>query len=151
MPQELVKNRVLQNCIITVDLHDYEPEVKSRFFNIKDGLYMGLMLKEKEFKSFLLEFDWEVYRNKPVAIGCSEDTIIPTWAYMSVAEKLCGIASEIDFTSTELLDTQLWINNIEQTDFSHLTGQKVVVRQSTKIAPQLYVTITKKLKPLVKR
>lgn len=150
MTQELFTKKVALNVIITVDLADYEPESKSLFFDMKDGLVMGMLLKEKDFRDFLAGVDWEIYRNKPVAIGCTTDAIIPMWAYMSVAEKLCGIASQMDYTTAEMLDLQLWKQNIEVADFSHLAGQKAVVRQSQKIAPPLYVAITDKLKSLVK-
>lgn len=150
MARDSLLDNVKRSGIITVDLTDYEPEVKSVSFDIKNGLVMGLILKEKEFRTFLSETDWEIYRNKPVAIECTADTIIPTWAYMSIAEKLCGISTQMDYTTPELLDISLWKKQIETCDFSHLEGQKVVVRQSQKIAPQLYVAITGKLKPLVK-
>lgn len=150
MAEGVLLNKIETNGIITVDLLDYEPETKSLFFDIKEGLFMGLMLKEKEFRDFLAGFDWEIYRNKPVAIGCTADAIIPLWAYMSIAEKLSDMASQMDYTTAEILDLQLWKQRIEMADFSHLAGHKVVVRQSQKIAPSLYVAITNKLKPLVK-
>ncbi|WP_236974072.1 DUF2480 family protein [Membranihabitans maritimus] len=150
MTGKTISNKVERSGIIPVNLQDYEPEIKSIFFDIKEGLYMGLMLKEKEFKAFLAEVNWEKYRNMPVAIGCSTDAIIPSWAYMSIAEKLCGIATQIDYTSPGQLDLRLWKERIETTDFNHLEGQKVVVRQNQNIEPQLYLAITNKLKPLVK-
>lgn len=143
-------NKIAENGIVTVDLTDFEPETKSLFFDIKEGLYMGLVLKEAEFRTFLAETDWEAYRNKPVAIGCTANAIIPTWAYMAVAEKLSDVAEQIDYTSSELLNLRLWKERIETTNFNHLVAKKVVVRQSQKVPPLLYVVITDKLKPLVK-
>ncbi|TNE79944.1 MAG: DUF2480 family protein [Bacteroidetes bacterium] len=144
------RNKVEANGIVTVDLLDYRPTEMAVVFDIKEGLYMGLIVKEKEFRSFLSEHDWEQYQGKPVAILCSVDSIIPTWAYMAVAEKLSDVASHIEFTSPELMDIRLWTELIMQADFESLRGQKVVVRQSSKLAPQLYVAITQVLKPLVK-
>ncbi|WMI64819.1 DUF2480 family protein [Aestuariibaculum sp. YM273] len=150
MEEDIFKNKVRSNGIVTVDLEDYRPLDKSLFFDIKDGLYMEMLLKEKEFKAFLSEVDWKIYKNKPVAIGCTSEAIVPTWAYMLVAEKLSEVASIIDFGTTEQLDIMLWKQNILSEDFTHLTNQKVVIRQSQHVPAELYIAITNKLKPLVK-
>lgn len=136
--------------IVAIDLRDYQPEVKSVLFDFTPGLFQGLMLREKEFRAFLAEMDFEAFRNKPVAIGCSSEAIIPSWAYLSVAEKFVGVASRIAYSTQEQLDIQLWVEEIEKADFSGFKDKKVVVRQVSGIAPELYVAITLQLKPLVK-
>lgn len=150
MSEEIFVNKVQNNGIVTVDLEDYKPLDKSLFFDIKEGLYMEMLLKEKEFKAFLSEVDWENYKNKPVAIGCTSDAIVPTWAYMLIAEKLSEVTSIIDFGTSEYLDILFWKQNILSEDFNHLNNQKVVVRQSQNIPPDLYIAVIKKIKPMVK-
>jgi hypothetical protein len=142
-------NKVDASGILSVDLKDYQPREKVVFFDISPHLHMGLMLKEKEFRASLENTDWEQFRGKAVAIGCSTDAIIPTWAYMMLADKLQGIAACADYTTPENLALQLWKDNIRSADFSQLHDQKVAVKAG-QTEPSLYITITDKLKPLVK-
>ena len=135
--------------IFVLDLLDYRPVEPSILFDIKMGLTHGTILVEREFRSFLAGTDWEIYKDKPVAIQCTEDAVVPQWAYMSVTEKLQGIASDIAFAEPETMDVQLWSACITSADFSRFKGQKVVVRQDQLIPPELYVVATCKLKPLV--
>lgn len=149
MAKELPVEGGIKSNIITIDLLDYRPKAKSLFFDLKEGLFMEMILKEKEFRHFLSEINWELFRDQAVAIGCSSEAIIPFWAYMSVADKLSGIASIINYSTPEALDEYVWKKNIEQTDFSFLQGEKVVVRQSIHVPPSLYIAITQQLKPFV--
>ncbi|MCK7554121.1 DUF2480 family protein [Chitinophaga sedimenti] len=105
-------NKVDASGILSVDLKDYRPQQTIVFFDISPHLHMGLMLKEKEFRASLENTDWEQFRDKAVAVGCSTDAIIPTWAYMMLADKLQGIAACTDYTTPENLALQLWKNNI---------------------------------------
>lgn len=144
-------NKVEASGIQTVDLIDFEPTQKSLFIDIKDYLYQGMIIREKEFKAALAETNWEQYRNRPVAIGCTEeDSIIPTWVYMSLSSQLNGIATHIDYCQPEELDLKIWNSNIERADFDHLKDKKVVARARADMHPSLYFLITQKLKPIVK-
>ncbi|UZR96848.1 DUF2480 family protein [Chondrinema litorale] len=143
-------NKVEQSGIITIDLIDFAPKEKSVFLDIKEFLYQGLIVKEKEFKEQVSNTDWNKYKDKVVAVGCSENVIIPTWVFMMLASRLEEIDCRYDFNSTEALDIMLWKENIEQANFDDLAGKKVVIRARTGIAPILYMKITEKLKPIVK-
>lgn len=142
-------NKVEKSGIITIDILDFRPSEKVTFLDMKQFLFMELIVKEKEFKEALEQYDWGQFRNKPVAIGCSVDTIVPTWTYMILAKYLESIASTIDYCSPEAFEMQIWKNNIIQKDFSYLKNEKVVVRARIDIDPSLYIIITEKLKPLV--
>lgn len=142
-------NKVLSSGIITVDLIDYAPKEKSIFLDLKGFLYQGLIIKEKEFKETLAYFNWEKFRNKAVAIGCSEDTIIPPWVYMMISTKLAEVNCRFEFCNTNELDLRLWKENIEAADFSELKNKKVVVRSRTGMNPSLFISMTEKLNPIV--
>lgn len=148
MENKLV-NKVERSGIITVDILDLKPTEKAVFLDLKQFLFMEMIVKEKEFKEALEQFSWEQFRDKPVAIGCSVDTIIPSWAYMMLVKYLEGVTSALDYCSIEDLEIQLWKTNILKENFSHLKNEKVVVRARADIAPSLYIIMTEKLKPLV--
>ncbi len=143
-------NKVEKSGIVTVDLMDFAPKQEVMFFDIKNHLYMEMIIKEVEFRKSIESVDWDSFRNKLVAIGCSIDAIIPTWVYMLIADKLHGIAHFADYSSENELKLQIWKRNIINADFSHLIDQKVVVRASSTHDPSLYMLVTDKLKPIVK-
>ena len=90
---EQIINKVAQSGLITFNLEDYYDKNERVVFDIKECLYMGLILREKDFREFVKTNNWEQYRDKNLAITCSADAIVPTWAYMLIASKLSGIAN----------------------------------------------------------
>ena len=78
-------NRVAASGLITINLEDFFPKEEVVVFDLKDYLFMELMLKEKDFRAALKEHDWEQYKNKHLVVYCSTDAIIPVWAFMLVA------------------------------------------------------------------
>ena len=83
-PQDQIINKVANSSLITFDLEDYFVPGERVLLDIKDQLFEGLILKEKDFRDFIKN-RWEEYQNKFVAIHCSVDAIVPTWAYMFLA------------------------------------------------------------------
>ncbi len=81
-------NRVEQSGIITLDLETMIPDIEVDSIDIKDQLFHGLMLREKDFRAWIKENDWSIYNNKVIALYCSADAIVPTWAYMLVSTAL---------------------------------------------------------------
>src|SRR4051812_45309787 len=92
---EAIINKVANSGLVTLDLEKYLPVGEMSNFDLKDYLFMGLILKEKDFREALKNLDWSVYQDKNVAIICSADAIIPVWAYMLVATYLEPVAKEI--------------------------------------------------------
>ena len=88
---EVFVNKVAASGIVTLDLEKYMPGPVETF-DLKDHLFMGLILKEKDFREALKSADWSPYQGKNVAITCSVDAIIPVWAYMLVATYLQPVA-----------------------------------------------------------
>ena len=95
-----IVNKVASSGLITLNLEDYLPKDETAVFDLKDHLFMGLILKEKDFREALKNLDWSFYRDKNVAITCSADAVIPMWAYMLVTTHLQPVAKNI-FTGTE--------------------------------------------------
>jgi hypothetical protein len=145
-------NKVAESGIISLDLEAYFPTSKCMVFDLKDHLFMGLILKEKDFRAALLATDWEQFKNADVAITCSADAIIPMWANMLVASSLQPFAKTIVFGNEEQLKEQLLLNNIASINGSEYQDQRVVVKGcgDIHIPESAYVAITKILRPFVK-
>jgi len=111
--EEVFVNKVANSGLITLNLEDYFPDGERKFIDIKDVLFMGMVLKEKDFRDWVKAHDWSVYQDVYVAIGCSADAIVPTWAYMLMATKLSGIAKEVVFGDLPALEAVLWRKSLE--------------------------------------
>lgn len=148
---EEIINKVASSGLVSFDLEDYYHPGERVVFDIKDNLFMGLMLKEKDFREFLKTNDWSQYSGKNVAIICSEDAIVPTWAYMLLAIQLEPYANAFVFGDLAILEQKLFSEAIQKIDFEAFRGAKVVVKGCSKVAvpTATYVEITKILKPIV--
>jgi hypothetical protein len=145
-------NKVAASGILTLDLEKYLPAGDTAIFDLKDHLFMGLILKEKDFREALKNLDWSQYQDKYVTITCSVDAIIPVWAYMLVSTYLQPVAKEV-YTGTEAeLQKHLFLKNIASIDVAEFADQRVVIKGCGDVAiePFAYAEITKRLRPVVK-
>ena len=150
--EDVIINKVAQSGLITVDIENYFPTEKTVFFDLKNYLFMDLILKEKEYREALKNVNWEEFEGKNVAIGCTTDAIIPLWAYMLAVSYLREFAADIVFgDETQLTDTLL-LKNIRNIDAKEFEGKRVVVKGcgDKKIPESAYVEITKILYPVAK-
>lgn len=145
-------NKVAESGLITIDLEKYSPVGETAVFDLKDYLFMGLILKEKDFREALKIADWSVYAGKNVALTCSADAIIPVWAWMLAVTYLQPVAKEIIMGDEKELHRHLFLKNIDAIDINDFTDQRVVIKGcgETPIADYVYMEITKKLRPVVK-
>jgi hypothetical protein len=149
---EELRNKVAESGLITLDLEAFIPKNELVLFDLKNFLYMELILKEKEFRAMLDQDQWNQYQNKWVVITCSVDAIIPMWAYMLVVSKLVGVASDIHVGDETAAQKNAIIENISKLDASKYLDKRVVVKGcgDKEIAAYAYVEISKKLMPVVK-
>lgn len=149
---EPIVNKVAQSGLVTIDLEEYYDDSKRASLDIKDWLFMGLMLKEKEFREHVKTHDWSQYKDCHVAVFCSSDAIVPTWAYMLVANQLGGIARSVFFGQPENLEVKLYIQAIDKLDMEAYRDQRVVVKGCSKhpVPVNAYVHLTEKLTPVVR-
>lgn len=145
-------NKVAESGLITLDLEQYYPKASTAVFDLKDHLFMGLILKEKEFRETLKSHDWESYRNKNVAITCSADAIIPVWAYMLVTSYLQPVAAEIVLGDEKELHRQIFLKNLSSIDGTDFADKRVVIKGcgETPIGDFAYAEATKLLLPHAK-
>jgi len=150
--QENIVNKVAASGLITLNLeHYYHPGARV-VYDIKENLFHGLMLREKDFREFIKVHDWSVYTGKNVAVICSADAIVPTWAYMLLAIKLKPYANEIVFGGLDVLETVLFTKAMAKIDLSAFQDQRVVIKGCGDLDIPLtaYVEITSLLMPVVK-
>lgn len=149
---DAIINKVAESGLITLDLETLYPTQEVAPFDIKNFLFMGMILKEKEFRAALSNQNWDEYKNKHVAIFCSADAIIPMWAYMLVATNLSIINATALFGTPDEARNQLFSKNIEALNPNEFIDQRVVVKGCGDriIGEFAYVQITTKLAPIVK-
>ena len=150
--QDPIVNKVAESGIITLNLEEYYPKGEIVTFDLKDFLFMGLILKEKDFRAALLTQDWQQYQDKNVAINCSADAIIPVWAYMLVASYLQPIADKVVFGNEKELIQQAILQNISGIHAEKFLDKRIVVKGcgDLDIPDAAYVAITGKLRPFAK-
>ena len=117
--------------------------------DIRDQLYEGLILREKPFREFIKSHDWSQYRDKFVAITCSADAIIPTWAYMLLTSVLEPFARLIVFGELDDLETKIFFGLLDRIDWQQYNDAKVVIKGCSKVAvpTAAYVEATRRLRP----
>lgn len=150
--QENIVNKVAQSGLVSFDLADLFPSGERVIYDIKENLFHGLMLKEKDFRAFVKENDWQAYQGKNVAIICSSDAIVPTWAYMLIAAKLTGVANYFVFGDLEILETSLYLAAIEKINTKQFEDQRLVIKGCGEIPipTSAFIALTAKLLPVVK-
>jgi Protein of unknown function (DUF2480) len=149
---EVFVNKVAESGIVTINLEDYYPKTEVVVFDMKDHLFMGLILKEKDFREALKTLDTTIYENKIVALTCSADAIIPMWAYMLVASLLQPIGTEIIFGTASYAKENILLRNIEALDTTAFNEARIVIKGcgEVPIGEVAYIAITKKLRPVAK-
>ena len=150
--QEGFVNKVAASGLITFNLEEYLAKGDRVLYDIKDNLFHGLMLKEKDFRAFVKDHDWQQYAGKNIAIYCSADAIVPTWAYMLLANRMKAYANEVVFGSLDFLEGVLFSKALAKVDLSEFIDQRVVVKGcgEVEIPISAYVEITTLLTPVVK-
>jgi hypothetical protein len=145
-------NKVAESGLITIDLENWYPKGEIVVFDLKDYLFMGMIVKEKEFRDTLKNTDWEVYRNKMVSIICSVDAIIPSWAFMLVASCLQPVCKELALATPEEMRKQVFLRNIQSINSVDYKDQRVIVKGcgDTPIGDFAYLEITRILRPVVR-
>lgn len=147
---EALINRVVNSGIITINLEQYYPSSVIIQFDLKDYLYMELILKEKDFRQALKEIDWDAYSDKVLLIHCSNDAIIPLWAYMLVASYAEGSAKETYVGDQEGYLNHHFQNVIKNLDLTSYTDKRIVIKgcSNMPVPAGAYQSLTRRLKPI---
>jgi hypothetical protein len=149
---EIVLNKVAESGLITIDLAQYYPGEEIKTFDLKDFLFRGLIIKEKEFREALKNVDWKQYSNANVAVTCSADAIIPVWAYMLVATYLQPVSNTVVLGEKSKLIEILLLQNISKINKEEFQNKRIVIKGcgGLPIPDSAYLQITSVLLPHVK-
>ncbi len=149
--QDEIINKVAQSSLITIDLEEWRDNTPTMIYDLKNNLFQELILKEKDFREFLKNHDWSIYKDKNIAIICSADAIVPTWAYMLLAVHLESVANYFVFGTLEDLEKSIFQNKLQNIDLEQFKDKKIVIKGcgSVPIPTYAYVELTRLLRPHV--
>jgi len=147
-----IVNKVAQSALKTFNLEEYYPEGDRYMIDIKDWLFEGIILKEKEFRANLKEHDWSIYKDAYVALHCSSEAIVPGWAYLLITSYLQPVARKIVFGDLEFLNASLYQEVLSDVDISDYEDKPVIIKGcSHKPVPEnAYLLALQKLQPVAR-
>ncbi|XCF06756.1 DUF2480 family protein [Tamlana crocina] len=151
MADEII-NRVANSKLVTVNLEDYYPKGQRVLFDIKDWLFEGFVLREKDFRNQVNEHDWSQYQDSYVALTCTSDAIIPGWAYMLISIQLEPYAKKVVIGNLEQLETSIYQDIIQNLDVSEFEGKPLIIKGCSKkpVPENAYIMLATKLKSVAK-
>lgn len=151
MDKEII-NKVAQSGIITIDLETFYPKGERVLFDIKNLLFEELILREKDIREYVKTNDWTTYKDKYVALTCSVDAVVPTWAYMLLTAYLEPFAKKIVFGNLETLETILYQEIFNTLDLTDYKNARIVIKGcgNLPVPKAAYVQLTTILRPIAK-
>ena len=151
MKEEIV-NRVANSKLKTFDLEEIYPKEKRVLFDVKNWLFQELILKETDFRTSVKNHDWSQYKNSFVAITCSVDAIIPSWAFMLVASEITPFANKVVIGNLELLETVIYQELLSFVDFKEYANAPVIIKGCAEkpIPASAYAFLIEKLQPIAR-
>lgn len=144
-------NKVATAGIEQVDLADFIEKAAPVGIDLKGLLWNELVLREKNFRDWLKQHDWNQYAGKHVYIYCSNDAIVPAWAYMLITAHLQN-AQSLTFGDIEEVKETLFFENLKNWNVEGLADRIVMVKGCSSIPNpnKAYVVLTERLLPVVK-
>lgn len=151
MSEEII-NKVAQSGLLTLDLEDYYPREEIVVFDLKPLLFREMILKEKEFRAALQAIEWSAYRDKILAVTCTTDAIIPSWAYMLIAVQARPFARQIVLGDRQMALQQSFLANLQSIDSTLFADKRVIVKGcgDLPVGAFAYLEISRILQPVVK-
>ena len=147
-----IRNKVAESGLINFDLTDLVPKGVRKGLDLKDFLFMEMILREKDFREKVAAIDVEEYRDAYIYIYNSADAIVPLWAYFLITARLTDVAKKIVFGNREDLEVILMHNAVKNYDFEEMRGKRVLVKgcSDKEIPENAYIELVEQLKPIVK-
>ncbi|MBF2707179.1 DUF2480 family protein [Flavobacterium soyangense] len=149
---EEIVNKVANSALEVFDLEDYYPKGIRAQIDISRWLLEGLLLKEKDFRESLKNYDWSQYQDQYVAINCSTDAIFPAWATILIAVQLAPFAKKIVNGTIEDLDSSLYEEILSKIDYSAYENKSVIIKGCSKkpVPMRAYILAAHYLQPFAR-
>lgn len=149
---EVIVNKVAESGLVEINLEQYYPKEQMLNLDLKEYLFMGMIIKEKDFRESLKQKDWSEYKDKLVAVSCSADAIIPMWAYMLLASYLQPFAKDIYFGDLQSFHKSEFLKNINKISIDEFRNKRIVVKGcgDLDVGEFAYLEIAKILRPVAK-
>lgn len=147
-----IVNRVAKSSLITFNLEDYYHLGERVIYDIRQNLFQDLILKEKDFRDFVKAHNWQEYDGKNVAITCTADAVIPTWAYMLLVTAIEPFANMVIYGNLEVLESALFQQALNSINLEQFKDQRVVIKgcSNVEVPVSSYVEIARLLQPIAK-
>lgn len=151
MADEIV-NRVKESGVISMDLGEFKPNLPLVEIDIAEQLWQQMVLREKDFRSWVKEHVWEQYQGKAVYVHCSVDAIIPTWAYMLIGSRLTLLPVPFVIGKRSDLEKELIRKKIDSLDTTPFTDGRIIIKGCSDLSDPAYAMteLVKKLQPVAK-
>jgi len=148
--QDEIINRVANSKLVTINLEDYYPQGKRILFDIKDWLFEGFVLREKDFRDQVKQFNWSQFKDNYVALTCSSDAITPAWAFILLSIHLEPFSKKTVIGNLELLETSIYQDVLNTLDISEFTNKPIIIKGCAKkpVPQNAYIMLANKLKPI---
>jgi len=149
---EPIVNRVANSALITLDLEEYYHTGERIVYDIRQNLFQDLILKEKDFRAFVKVHNWQQYDGKNVALTCTTDAVIPTWAYMLLATTISPYANLVVYGDLAALEQALFQQALAKINLQQFEDQRVVIKGCSKVEVPVfaYVEIIRLLQPITR-
>ncbi|HLV41372.1 MAG TPA: DUF2480 family protein [Brumimicrobium sp.] len=147
-----IVNKIQQSGLIQLDLAEYKPKETIETIDLKENLWQGLALKEKDFREFVKTNEWTKYDGKVVGVFCSTDAIVPTWAYMLVISRLQDEGVTAFVGDKEEVEKQLILSNISAIDLEKYNDGRLIIKGCSDVAHPAFAMseLVKRLQPVAK-
>lgn len=126
--EQPIENKIVKSGLIILEMSRFIVDAEIHTIDIADKLWEGIALKEKDFRQYISETDWEIYRDQYVAVFCSADAIIPNWAYMLIASALTPFTQNVYFGTKQQYASALVLERIETIDLDEFRDQRVMIK-----------------------
>ena len=128
-----IVNKVASSGLVLLELETLLPDFEIFPLDIAPQLWQGMVLREKDFRAWVKEFDWSTYTGKHVAVHCSADAIIQHWAWMLLASALAPHAAAVHFGIPESWINAHVLRSIETLDVTPYQDARVIVKGCGKV------------------
>ena len=147
-----IVNRVASSQLITIDLEELYPKGQRTIIDIKQWLFHELILKESDFREHLKNHNWSQYQNHFVALACSSDAIIPSWAFMLITTYVTPLTKKIVVGNLETLETAIFYDIINNFSVEDYKNKPVIIKgcANKPIPETAYIQLIEKLQPVAK-